>query len=272
MKNEQSLWWIYMLIVSTFSLSCEEVVDWELLPEKPDQLVIDAVLTNQFIKQQVILSESFPDLQSDPNPVVDAEVILWRGEEQLLFRHVVDEPGLYQSAEPFSIVKDYVYRIEVSWNGITYEASTELSFVTPIARPQFQRRGNSDSLSLSEVGAIYHPLEQAMYQFDISWPEQPGWPAGRSHQFFYTFSTLDANQIFVPTREEVFFPKGSEVHITKFGLSEDFASYLRGIALETQWQGGLFDAQSSNPQGNFNPEAWGYFALCAVLSDTVIAE
>ncbi len=272
MINEQSLWCAYMLIVSAFCLSCEEVVDWELVPEQSDRLVIEAVLTNQFITQQVILSESFPDLQSDPNPIVDAEVILWRGEEQFLFPHVANEPGLYQSAEPFSIEKDQVYRIEVRWKDISYEASTELSFVTPIAMPQFQRRGNSDSLSLSEVGAIYHPLEQSMYRFDISWQEQPGWSAGRSRQFFYTFSTLDANQIFVPPREEIFFPSGSTVHITKFGLSDDFAAYLRGIALETQWQGGLFDAQSSNTQGNFNPEAWGYFALCAVLSDTVIAD
>ena len=152
-----------------------------------------------------------------------------------------------------------------------YEASSQLSFVAPIGAISFERKLGGDSLKIKQVGDIYHPLEQAMYEIFVDWqPRNPITPRG-ARLFYYTFSTIDGSQIFRPTPDEVFFPTGSRIIVNKYGLDPGFAEFIRTLVMETQWQGGVFDEASSSLESNISNGGLGYFGVCAVLSDTLIA-
>ena len=51
-----------------------------------------------------------------------------------------------------------------------------------------------------------------------------------------------------------------------------FAAYLRALLMETEWQGGAFDEASANLPTNITNGGLGYFAVCGVLADTLVAE
>ncbi len=261
---------ICFCLLAVMLYACEEQVDWPLTPGESGRLVVDAILTNEFKQQSIYLSENFLAQEGRALPIEQALVQLRGAGGQVLFDPVREEPGHYLSIFPFAIDKDQRYELQIRWQDQTYQAEAQLSFVTPLPPITFESLAGPDSLQLTLLGSPYHPLEQSMYEVHVDWRHLN--PAGpnRAKLFFYTFSTVDGSQIFLPPREKVYFPAGSQVIVKKFGLSPDFAQYLRSIALETTWQGGLFDVSASNPTSNIDG-ALGYFALCAVVSDTLVA-
>ena len=260
-----------LILMIIFISSCVEEVDWELQPGDNGKLVVESIITDQVKIQQVRLSQSFDDLNADDVAIDNALLQINTGSEVYPFRKAIIEPGLYLSREAFAARKDQIYTLIIFWNQEIYEASSELSFVAPRIDISFDRTNGFDSLKIRQVGDIYHPLEQAMYEIFVDWqPSNPIIPRG-ARLFYYTFSTIDGSEVFRPTPEEVFFPRGSRIIINKYGLDVGFAEYLRTLVMETQWQGGVFDEASSSLETNVSNGGLGYFSVCAVLSDTLIA-
>ena len=58
--------------------------------------------------------------------------------------------------------------------------------------------------------------------------------------------TMDANQLFGANArtEEILIPKGTKYSIESYSISQAHETYLRGIASETRWRGGLYDLQA----------------------------
>ena len=83
---------------------------------------------------------------------------------------------------------------------------------------------------------------------------------------------LDISEIFRPPKATVVFPRGSVVFRQKYSLHPSFATYLRALLMETEWQGGVFDEASSSLPTNISNGGLGFFAVCAVLSEVVVAE
>ena len=179
---------------------------------------------------------------------------------------------MYYSHTPFRAFKDVNYQLDIHWKGKRYSATNQLSFVSPLEAISFAYNGNPDSLRLLEVAPTYHPLEQAMHEVIVYWehikPTQSSW----AKLYFYTFKTLDGSELFKPEEETIYFPRGSIIIRKKFGLNDGFASYLRALVLETRWQGGVYDEASSSLPTNISGGGLGYFSVCSVLSDTLIAQ
>lgn len=259
-----------LLIMGLFT-ACEEEVDWHFQAENNGTLVVEAILTNQRKIQQVRLSSSFSDINSPPMPVDDATVWITDGADQVEFRKTVVVKGLYVSKLPFAAGKDREYTIHILWNGVEYEATAKLSFVAPLEDITFEETEDGDSLMIKQIGPVYHPLQQAMYEILIDELPINPFSTQDARLFYYTFSTIDASQLFLPSQEKFAFPKESLVIVHKYGLDSGFADFLRSLVMETQWQGGFFDEASASLNSNISNGALGYFSVCAVVSDTLIA-
>ncbi len=254
-------------------LSCEETTDWELTPGQNGHLVVEAILTDQLIQQEIKLSKSF-DYLNDSIPIVnDAQVSVIVSEQEIPFFQDSTDPSLYKSEIPFSVLNNLEYELRIDWQGERYEASSFLSDVVPIPQINFRRVGtNTNLLSFNETPFLYNGNQQAMYEMNIDWSSLSTDSITAARLVFYTFSSLEESQIVRPEFENVIFPRGSKVILKKIGLNNDFAEYLRALAIETDWNGGwLYSAPASLPT-NISNNGLGFFSTCAVEVDTFIAQ
>lgn len=264
-------WTLTCLALGLICLSCEEVYDWPTKPGENNQLVVEAILTNEFAFQNIRLSESYGRIDEEPVTVIDASVEVRTLGNKWFFNPSDDDPGLFTSETRFACRKNIPYFLRIEWQGEIYEARDQLSFVFPLKSPTYTQSGSSDSVMLLEVAPLYHPLDQAMYEVMIDWSHIQSAGPNQAKLFFYSFRTIDGSELFRDDLEKIYFPKGSTIITKKFGLNSDFAEYLRALALETHWQGGFFDEASSSLPTNVS-NGLGFFSLCSVLSDTLIVE
>lgn len=261
-----------VLLIVLITSGCEEKTDWDFHPEENGALVVEAILTNEIKNQEVILSLSYDTPNGEPIPVADAQVLV-RGDGVIYnFQTASIQPGKYISELPFATQLGIPYTLEILWNGSNYLAENEMIEVIPFAPLTFKPFGQTDSVQIREVAPLYSPNEQAMYEVDIDWRHITGSDSSRAKLFFYTFNTIDVNELFRPEQENVPFPKGSIVIEKKYSLNPEFAAYFRALLMENEWQGGVFDEASASLPTNLNNGALGFFGVSAVLCDTLIAE
>jgi hypothetical protein len=259
------------LLLLLLLLSCEEQTDWTFQPLENGALAVDALITDEFKRHEILLSLSYDELNGEPLPATDAEVGIVGGGQTHLFRPDVTMPGRYVSWLPFAAKPGIPYTLVINWRGETYEAENTMIEVLPFKQLTFQSAGE-DSLRIGEVAPQYLPYEQAMYEVDIVWSHLVNREDARAKLFYYTFSTIDINQLFRPEKETLAFPKGSIVVERKYSLNPEFAAYLRAMLMETEWQGGVFDEASGSLPTNISNGGLGFFAVCAVKEQTFIAQ
>ncbi|NND05114.1 MAG: DUF4249 family protein [Saprospiraceae bacterium] len=261
----------YIIICSLgLCFSCEEPVDWPLSAGPEGRLVVEAILTNQHTFQKFRLTQNRRAANGEELGVADAQVAISSPQISLVFDADQQDPGSYVSKRPFAAQKDVLYTLEIIWRDEAYEASSQLSFVAPLEQIIIDRE-NEDSLFIGEVAPLYHPLQQAMHEVQVDWTHISMTAPNRAGLFFYTFSTIDGSELLRPMVEDIYFPKGTKVMRTKYGLNDDFAAYLRSFALETIWQGGFFDEASSSLPTNISNGGLGFFSVCATLQDSLVA-
>ncbi|MBK8491065.1 MAG: DUF4249 family protein [Saprospirales bacterium] len=250
---------------------CEAPTDWTFHPLENGALVVEAILTDELKTQEVSLSLSYNDLNGQPVSVTGAEVRITGGGAILDFAEASSRPGTYLSTQVFAAQLFTNYTLEINWEGETYEAENSMVQVIPFQKWTFNKVGATDSLrTIASVPSLYSPHEQAMYEVDIDWRHLAGSDSARAKVFYYTFNTVDVNELFRPPQETVVFPKGSIVIVKKHSLNPAFAAYCRALLMETEWQGGVFDEASSSLPTNVSNGGVGFFGVCAVVSDTII--
>lgn len=261
----------FLLLGLTLFLSCEEATDWKLNVETNGKLVVDAILTNELRVQEIRLSQSYDDLNGKAITVQDADVAVMANNIKFNFDADLLHPGLYKSRLPFLVFKNLTYQLEIDWRGQRYTATSQLSDVAPIPRITFQPSENEGELIFDQVPAVFNANQQAMYEMVIDWSKLDANLPNKAKVRYYTFSEVDVSQLVPPARDTVTFPAGSLVYIEKFGLNDEFAAYLRALAIETDWRGGLFYSSPSNLPTNISNGGLGFFSTCAILRDTIIA-
>ena len=251
---------------------CLEAIDWELEPGKNGQLVVEAILTDEVKIQEIKLSRSYDDLNGSPPTVSDALVYLEVNETLIEFEADESQPGVYLSAMPFAIIDDLEYLLMIDWQGITYTARSRLPDVAPIPTIRFVEADDPDSLTFARFDSLlYNANQQAMYELNVDWSHLSNEPNTAARLYFYTFNTIDVSEFIQPPEEKIVFPRGSIVIIKKFGLNDDFATYLRALAIETNWRGGPFYGTPASLPSNISNDGLGFFSTCAVLTDALIA-
>ena len=271
MKNANT----YQLIpvISLFLFwNCEKSEPWELVSQAEPLLVIEAILTNEAIVQEIRLSESYADLNSEAPPVQNAVVFVEANGVVYPFATNASTPGLYRSQEAFAVVDNLKFTLTVNWEGRTYEAESVLSAVAPMPNIDFVPFNDTDSLQLANFVPPFDTDQKALYEIEVDWSHLSTVTPTQAKLFLYTFDEVNITQFILPRREAVGFPKGSLVTITKYGLNDDFANYLRAVAIETDWNSSFFYGDPNNPPTNISNGALGFFSTCAVIRETVVAE
>lgn len=271
MKMDNIMKFIVFPVALILFSSCEEITDWDFKPANSNTLSVEAIITDEYKTHEIILSLSFPRINEKPLPATEAEIALSTGNDIVLFTEDQLTPGLYKSNKAFQAKLNLEYSLEIKWQNQLYKAVNDMVQVLPFEPVNFKPFSGSDSLTFDQLPPAFSPDEQAMYEITVDWSEIKPSEKTQSKYLYFTFSTIDVNEIFKPDRQIPVFPGGSKVIEKKYSLNKKTAHYFRSILMETEWQGGVFDEASAPVKGNFSNGALGYFCVCSTLADTLIA-
>lgn len=265
---KKTLYSTILFILTTF-FACEKEIEWELETDNINRLVVDCILTNENIQQCVKLSVTNQELNMNLQPVSGATVIVSDGEESVEFIESPEEHGSYYSS-PFQAVIDKHYQLFIEYNDLVSEATAEGVSVTPLE--DFQIAENDED---GLFRYIYQESgSSSMLDLNYNWEIVPEYCASYGSCYametFYTLGNIDVNKIYAPEKQIIWFPAATTIIRKKYSLTEDHQRFLRSLLMETEWRGGLFDVEHGNIPTNLSNGALGYFAVCMVVSDTIL--
>jgi len=287
MDNLHRIIWIYknsdvllrilllFLLFIVFPVACEKEIDWNLQDKPETTIVVNARITNEFKIQQIQLSYPVKKMNDIPEPFSEAHVIISWGGLPVSFSESDTIPGTYYSDQPFAAAVNTEYILTIEKGNLSFQAKTYMVPVLPFNLPVFNFNQDNGLFSINWNNSQYSPFEQAIYEADITWshlssPDHPD-SLTRARLTFYTLNTIDVSHVIFPQeKEEVFFPAGSIVHISKYSLNKEYGSYIRALLSEAQWQGSPFETARGNLSGNISNGGLGYFSACAVIRDTLV--
>lgn len=265
-----------MALASVFS-ACEMETSWPVGEKSYETIAVEATITGEFKKHHILVTRPASVANAEFEPASGAWVTVGDGYDFVEFMETEDEPGLYESQAAFAAVIDRQYRLAVYYRGKTYEASAYMIPVYPSTRLQTGPVGDvSGMFEIKWIAVEYSPQEQAMYEVVIDWSHLPVYnhpdSVSRAKIMHYTLKTIDVSyNIFPQDKEEIVFPPGSIITEKKYSVNDHFAAYLRALLAETEWQGSLFEEARGNLPTNISNGGLGYFSVCAVLTDTLVA-
>ncbi len=266
---------IGILIVLT---SCEKAFDWDYADEEQAVPVIESIITNENIKQKLVLSWTRSNPNTPPQPITDAQVNVKFSANTYNFSHDTLNPGTYLSNQSFIGVVDVPITIEVIIDGILYTATDRMIPVSSTQKANFKLVNTTDSIyEIVSPGSTFYSSEQAMWVLDIDWSALPDYQnitadSCKARLFFYDLKTLDVSQVFAPDKQNLQFPKGALVNQTKYSLSPEHAEFRRSLLLETEWRGGFFDVSPGTVYSNIKGGAVGFLGCSSVIKHTYVVQ
>ncbi len=229
-------------------------------------LVVNGMITNERIRQKVILSYSSTGVNQEFRPAPGATVSVSTGDQIYLFHEDPQQPGTYLTDSIVQGVIGKTYDLYISLNGIAYSAEASMVPVEPLPPLRYTPCGDGYQFVFSDSG------DPSMTEINLDWTGTASCTnvdSCHARLFYYVLNNIDVNEIFPPDQEKVCFPHGTMVIRRKYSLTPDYQEFLRTLLSETTWHGGLFDVESGNVNTNLSKGAVGYFSACTVVSDTI---
>jgi hypothetical protein len=255
-------------------LSCSKQMDWQLIYQEEDMIVVEGKITSEKRAHEVKLTRPVYEMNITPDPVTGAQVVISDGNELYSLAEDPGRPGIYLTDSLFSAVPNMYYQLRITYHSKFITAVTTMVEVT-----QFQHMSlhpvASDSLLLeAHIGDSDEP---AIVRLELDWSQVPGYdtlPASENHAliYHYTLDGVDVNKIFKPAQEHVWFPHGTTVIREKESVNNWYGEFLRGMLSETDWRGGMFDVLPGNARTNMIGDAIGFFTAADVIRDTIVVE
>ena len=270
-----TLWLAMTILIGVLFPSCEEKIDWQLETENINTIVVDGVITNEVKYQQIRLTKPFKSQNDQPIAVSGASVKILVDNIQVQFIESPENPGYYLSEIRAAASIDKTYKLKIQVEDQEYIAEAYMIPVIPSGPPTWVFDSNKGLYTISWPASQYSQYEQAMYEADISWSHLLDSvyadSVSTAKLMYYTFNTIDVSYVIFPQdKEEVYFPLYSKAVVKKYSLTDEYASFLRALLAETEWQGSLFEDARGNLPGNISNGGLGYFGVCSVISDTLI--
>jgi|WetSurMetagenome_2_1015567.scaffolds.fasta_scaffold203508_1 hypothetical protein len=246
-------------------VSCEEKTTWDLGTSEKFG-VADCILTNEMKTQELRLYRSSEKLNELPAGISGALVEINDGNRTVKFTEAISEAGKYVSEVPFRATAGIRYRLTVSLGEKSDTAYAVMSGITPLENIDIAAKDSAYRL-------VYHESEDAsMMEVYYDWSAVPDFCQEYGHceasEVYYTLDNIDAEKIFAPDRQIITFPKETRIIRRKYSLSDAHQQFIRALLLETEWRGGLFDAEQGNVPTNFSHGLRGWFGACTVVTDT----
>lgn len=258
----------FFLYLSAFLLllmSCEEQTSWELRSSEIFVLA-DCILTNELKSQELRLYRSSEKLNELPAGISGANVEISDGLQSISFLEDGSEPGKYISAVPFRATAGVAYRLTISQGEKADTAYAEMTGIAPLENIDIAPKDSFYRL-------VYHESQDAsMLEVYYDWSAEPEYctkyGACSASEVYYTLDNIDAEKVFAPDRQVISFPHKTQIIRKKYSLSPAHQQFVRALLLETEWRGGLFDAEQGNVPTNFSHGLRGWFGACMVVIDT----
>ena len=267
--------WIYILIIILFS-ACAKESDWNAPEHSTDFIVVDAIFTNESRIQYITIGYNKQDLNGTAIAVSGAEIIISDEESTYILYEDSLIAGRYISDTAIAAQFDRNYDLLVLYQNKIYSAQASMAPGNTFPELIYSKNEDNGLYHIDYVASAFETDNPAMWEILIDWSFVPGYededPADcRKKLLFYTLPTLDVSQVFSPAVEQVYFPAGTIIEQRRYSLTDDHASFIRTLLLETSWQGGVFPSDPANVSTNLSEGALGYFGVCAVnaLSLTV---
>ena len=257
--------YILLLLVLLKLLSCEEETSWEIAPSEP-VVVVDALITSEFASQVIYVYSSSSDLNKDSEGISGANLYITDGHNQFFFTESTDSAGKYIS-QPFIVVTNEIYTLVIEHEGFIDSAKAQIVPVSPLRDFEFDVDG--ELFRYQDPGSDLPSMTEVFYDWsnDVSYCDSFG--ACQAVEVFYTLNTVDLMEEFAPDKQKILFPKETWIYRKKYSLSDQHQEFVRGLLLETEWRGGLFDTEHGNIPTNFVNGARGWFGVCQVLTDSI---
>jgi hypothetical protein len=211
---------------------------------------------------------STAELNHIPEGITGVSGELSDGNNTYVFDEVPGKPGYYLTSQSFIASAGKTYRLIVTHESFTDTAYAVMSGVSPLE--------TADIVSYNGYYRYRHQQGQlpSMTEVYYDWSENTAYclEAGKSSasEVFYDLNNIDIGKLFPPDKEVIVFPKPTILVRRKYSLSSEHERFIRALLLETEWRGGLFDVEQGNVPTNFGNGVIGWFAACAVVSDTVV--
>jgi hypothetical protein len=252
-------------ILLVLFFSCEEKTTWEL--QSSDKFgVADCILTNELKQQELRLYSSSDRLNQLPAGISGALAEVSDGTQSVIFLEDITERGRYISAVPFRASVGVIYRLTISLDGKADTAYAEMTGIAPLEDIDITP---TDSL----YRLVYHDSrDPSMMEVNYNWSGTPdfcnAYGACEASEVYYTLDNIDAEKVFAPDRQVISFPGKTQIIRRKYSLNSAHQQFVRALLLETEWRGGLFDAEQGNVPTNFSHGLRGWFGACMVVTDT----
>lgn len=259
---------VALLFLAGILHSCEEETSWDLESSKR-VLVVDALITDELKAHQISVTWSMQSLNETPEAVSGAKLEYNDGTNTYLFVEIDSLPGIYQSL-PFRALAGQVNRLTLSYSSFKDTAFARMEGVTPLKEAQFIKYNRL--YKYKDPGSSQPSMTEIYYNWSEVDTFCTYYGACTAMETFYTLKSIDINEEFGPPKQEIRFPKATKITRRKYGLSEAHQKFIRSLLIETEWRGGLFDVEQGNVPTNFRHGTRGWFATCALVSDTLEVE
>jgi hypothetical protein len=278
LKRTQDLWgfnthqWLILFLISvSILISCEKEYPWKLQQTNNQTLVVDGILTNENKTQIIKLSLVNSEINKPVVPVSSAIVSVSDSIHLFTFSESNTEPGSYYSA-PFQAVVGKRYVLKVEYQSRLYSASANMVPITNLGPINIIGDANKKLYK-------YEPEtsgDPAMIEITYNWSNDTAYAVkygnDKALETFYILNNVDANKVFAPEKEIIYFPVGTKIIRRQYSLSTDHQAFLRSLLMETEWRGGIFDVQEGNVISNISNGGLGFFGVCMVVQDSLIVK
>lgn len=267
--------YIIFTVLNLLTIGCETKTEWDLKSDGLKYPVFESRITNELKHQTIKISYSQNELNASEVPVHGAVVVV--NKENASYNFSETSPGVYVSDEKFQAVIGTFFIMHATIEGEQY---TAVDYALPVAAVNplnIAPAGDSTLLVINEQKISFSENDISIRKVFIDWSQlpsssDPSETESSALQYFYSLNTVDLNELFPPNSENVFFPEGSRLYIRKYSMSAPYAKFMRAVLIETGGSGGYFDQAAANISGNINNNGKGFFAVCSVDQDSLVAE
>ncbi len=265
------------LLLIVLLQSCEEQTDWPLQTGKLNFAVVDGIISDEMKIQSIHVSRPVTEINEMAQAVSNATVLVSSDQTVYSFHEIPDNKGTYVSDVSFKGENDKIYSLSITDGTQLYSAKAVLAPPEDSPFIGFVKNTTDEKFHLTIVPFPYDPDHSAMFEILLDWSTAPGYENTnpdlcKAKLYYYVLKTLDVSEIFAPGMEKITFPSGTALTERRYSLTDDHATFIRALLLETTWQGGFFNTATANIPTNLSTGAAGFFGACGVVEKTEIVK
>ncbi|MEP1097551.1 MAG: DUF4249 family protein [Cyclobacteriaceae bacterium] len=278
----------HKILVALFSIllmACEDPIDWDVNSDQI-KLVVEGRVTNEFINQQVKLTQTADYFSSaSPRMVEGAQVVVSDGESTYNYEEL--QPGIYTSVNAFAGVIGRSYSIDIQLSSPLGESTAFTASSTMLPPMTLDSLFNKKEATFDDTGEV---SEDSLYLLGFYGQEVVGFENGYFFDVFVNDFKETDNVVNLGIFDDNFLEDdyledfliyeveegnpGDSITMVLYSVEREYVTFLDALVAEIEGAEPLgFSGPPANVVGNFSNGGLGYFYTAAVdTSYTVLID